>query len=193
MKTISKKQFKNAVETVLAGGKSKMITTTEVYPFYWSRSKGHNKLCGEVPQNSKFIKNTGRGGKASDLYLVCHLANGYMISETKAEQTKREKIEDKKSEAKKIQAKQKREVKKAEFQAMAKSYGLTTKEYSEKLAELAELNANLYAEYEAQKAELLANFEGKNEMFKIYNRVKFGQIISDSGIKFQSISLTEIL
>ena len=59
MKTISKKQFDNAVQKVLNGGKSSMIITKEVYPFGWVRSKGHHSLVGKVPANSKFLKNTG--------------------------------------------------------------------------------------------------------------------------------------
>lgn len=85
MKTISKVQFENAVNTVLNGGKSKMIVTTEVKPFSWSRSKGYNNLKGSVPSNSKFLRNEGRGGKANDVYLVCALASGYSIAPTKKE------------------------------------------------------------------------------------------------------------
>ena len=86
MKTISKKQFDNAVQKVLNGGKSSMIVTKEVYPFRCTRSKGHHNLIGKVPENSIFLKNTGRGEVASDLYLVCYLAPDYKIERTKKEE-----------------------------------------------------------------------------------------------------------
>ena len=85
MKTISKKQFENAVKHVLNGGNSKFIDTKKVCPFYWTRSKGHCNLHGSIPENSKYIGNIGRGGKESEQYLVCYLAIGFEIAETKKE------------------------------------------------------------------------------------------------------------
>jgi len=111
MKTISKKQFETAVKNVLAGGNSSIITTKEVYPFSWTRSKGHCNLHGSIPKNSKLIGNTGRGGAASDLYLVCYLSAGYSIVETKAEAISRLKAEAKKAEAKKIYLAEKKQSK----------------------------------------------------------------------------------
>ena len=105
MKAISKKQFENAVKRVLNGGNSSIIVTKKVCPFYWTRSKGHCNLHGNIPEHSKYLGNIGRGGKESEQYLVCYLSDVYVISETKAEKSKREKSEKKAIEQKKVEAK----------------------------------------------------------------------------------------
>lgn len=193
MKTISKKQFEIAVQKVLSGGKSCFIVTNEVYPFSWNRSKGYCNLRGSMPQNSKFIGNTGRGGAASDLYLVCYLASGSQIVETKAETKSRLKAEAKKAEAKKTYlADKKQAALKAEL-LKAESLGLAVKDYRNKLAELFAINKALYAEYEAKKAELLSTFEGRDAMYNIVNRVKFSRLLDASGIEYKGKSLAEIL
>ena len=193
MKTISKKQFENAVEKVLNGGKSSFVTTSEVYPFYWVRSKGHNNLKGETPKYSKFLRNTGRGGRASDLYLVCKIASGYIIAETKKEAETREKREAKKAELKKQLAKKAREAKKAKFEEIANEFGLTTKEYTAKLKELELINNKIREEYEAKRNELLNNFEGKDAMFKVLNRIKFERVVADAKIYPQYKKIEDIL
>lgn len=193
MKTISKKQFDNAVQKVLNGGKSSMIVTKEVYPFEWTRSKGHHSLIGKVPENSKFLKNTGRGGVASDLYLVCYLAPGYQIERTKKEEAEYLKLLAKKEEQRKAEAKAKRAGKKAKFEEKAKSYGLTAKEYKAKLAELKSINDTIYGEYLAKKQALLDTFDGKDQMFRVTTRVMFSKLLSESGIEFNPKKIEDIL
>jgi hypothetical protein len=109
MKTISKKQFENAVKMALNGGKSSIVTTREIKPYYWTRSKGHMRLQGEAPENSKFLRNDARGGKASDVYLVAELNANYTIKPTKQELKK---AEQEKKKAETIEEKKKLEKKK---------------------------------------------------------------------------------
>jgi hypothetical protein len=193
MKTISKKQFDNAVQKVLNGGKSSMILTKELYPFGWTRSKGHHNLIGKVPENSKFLKNTGRGGVASDLYLVCYMAPGYKIERTKKEEEEYLKMLAKKEEQRKADAKAKRAKKKAKFEADAKIYGLTPKEYKSKLAELKAINEAIYNEYLAKKQALLDTFDGKDQIFRISTRVRFSRLLAESGVEFNPKNINDIL
>ena len=87
LRKISKKQFENAVKTVLNGGKSKIVSTKEEKPFFWVRRKGFMYLKGNMPANAKFLRNDGeRNGAAEDVYLVAYLNSGYSIEPTKAEE-----------------------------------------------------------------------------------------------------------
>ncbi len=191
MKTISKKQFKNAVQHVLNGGNSKFIGTKKVCPFYWTRSKGHCNLHGSIPENSKYIGNIGRGGKESEQYLVCYLAKGFEIAETKKEAETRLKEEIKKAEAKKQSEKAKREQKKASEIATAESFGLSVKEYRKKISELNQINENLYNEFLAKKDLVISEF-GLN-MAKTIGKVKLSRILHDRRISFEQKKLSEIL
>ena len=191
MKTISQKQFKNAVKHVFNGGKSKFIDTKKVCPFYWTRSKGHCNLHGSIPENSKYIGNIGRGGKESEQYLVCYLAIGFEIAETKKETENRIKNEAKKAEAKKQAEKAKREAKKASEIATAESFGLSVKDYRKKISELNQINENLYNEFLSKKELVISQFGF--QLFKIVDRVKLARVLDDRGIIFKSKKLSEIL
>jgi hypothetical protein len=191
MKAISKKQFENAVKHVLNGGNSKFIETKKVCPFYWSRSKGYCNLHGSIPANSKYIGNIGRGGKESEQYLVCYLAKGFEIAETKKEAETRLKAEIKKAEAKKQSEKAKREQKKASEIATAESFGLSVKEYRKKISELNQINENLYNEFLAKRELVISEFGF--QLFKIVDRVKLARVLSERGICFSPKNLSEIL
>lgn len=191
MKSISKKQFKNAVKHVLNGGNSKFIETKKVCPFYWTRSKGHCNLHGSIPENSKYIGNIGRGGKESELYLVCYLAKGFEIAETKKEAEMRLKAEAKKAEAKKQSEKAKREQKKASEIATAESFGLSVKDYRKKISELNQINEKLYNEFLAKRELVISEF-GLN-MAKTIGKVKLSRILQDRRISFEQKKLSEIL
>ena len=191
MKTISKKQFENAVEHVFNGGNSKFIETKKICPFYWTRSKGHCNLHGSIPANSKYIGNIGRGGKESELYLVCYLASGFEISETKKETENRIKNEAKKAEAKKQSEKAKREQKKASEIATAESFCLSVKDYRKKISELNQINENLYNEFLAKKKSVVFEF-GLN-MVKTIDKVKLSRILHERCIYFEQKKLSEIL
>ena len=191
MKTISNKQFKNAVKHVFNGGKSKFIETKKVCPFYWKRAKGYCNLHGSIPANSKYIGNIGRGGKESEQYLVCYLASGFGIAETKKETETRFKAEAKKAEAKKQAEKQKREQKKASELATAESFGLSVNDYRKKIAELKQVNENLYNEFLAKREAVISEFDFK--LFKIVDRVKLSRVLYERGICFNQKKLSEIL
>jgi len=191
MKAISKKQFENAVKHVLNGGNSKFIETKKVCPFYWSRSKGYCNLHGSIPANSKYIGNIGRGGKESEQYLVCYLAKGFEIAETKKEAETRLKAEIKKAEAKKQSEKAKREQKKASEIATAESFGLSVKEYRKKISELNQINENLYNEFLAKRELVISEFGF--QLFKIVDRVKLSRVLDERGICFSPKNLSEIL
>ena len=191
MKTISQKQFENAVKHVFNGGKSKFIETKKVCPFYWTRAKGHCNLHGSIPANSKYIGNIGRGGKESEQYLVCYLASGFEIAETKKEAEIRFKAEAKKAEAKKQAEKQKREAKKHAELATAESFGLSVKDYRKKIAELNQVNENLYNEFLAKREAVISEFDF--QLFKIVDRVKLARVLDERGICFSPKILSEIL
>ena len=191
MKTISKKQFENAVERVLNGGKSSLIVTKKVCPFYWTRSKGHCNLHGNIPANSKYLGNIGRGGKESEQYLVCYLADGYVISETKSEKLKREKSEKKAIKQKKAEAKKRYAEKKHAEKLEAEKYGLTVKELRLKKSELKHINEDLYQGFLSKKADVISEFGFK--MFKIVDRVKLARILQERNISYNAIKLSEIL
>lgn len=191
MKAISKKQFENSVKHVLSGGKSKFIETKKVCPFHWTRSKGYCNLHGSIPANSKYIGNIGRGGKESEQYLVCYLAKGFEIAETKKETENRLRAEAKKTEAKKQAEKAKREARKADELATAESFGLSIKDYRKKIAELKQINENLYNEFLTKRESVI--YEFGFQLFKIVDRVRLAKILVDRGVYFKSKNLSEIL
>jgi hypothetical protein len=122
MKKVSKLQFQNAVQRVLNGGSSKIVTTKQEKPFKWTRSNGRMKLLGTIPDNSKFLRNDAKGGKESDVYLVCYLATNYEICLTKKEQEKIELIEKQRARIRNAKAAEKR----LEMYNFAKSNGFSS-------------------------------------------------------------------
>lgn len=175
MKSVSQKQFKAAVKRVLNGGTSKLITTREEKPFTWSRSKGHFNLKGNVPVNSKFLRNDGvRGGKEHDLYLVCYLAPGYSIEPTKAELRKEESLK----KALKKEASDKRKAKAAQLAKQAKASGF--KSVAAMKRTQSEIDAYNQARFERAKTNQIAQFEAetgkKFEEHSIQDRVRLSRI-----------------
>ena len=173
MKTISQKQFENAVSRVSNGGTSKLVVAKEEKPFSWSRSKGHHNLVGRVPNHSKFLRNDARGGKASDVYLVCYLASGYTIGKTKAELAKVEKVQ---KEAKKL-ATSKRQQKAAELKELASKLGFkSVAKMKEAQAEIEKYNAERLERAKAKQMETFISENGEYRDFKIQDRVKLSRI-----------------
>lgn len=173
MKTISQKQFENAVRTVLNGGTSKLVVAKEEKPFSWSRSKGHHNLVGKVPNNSKYLRNDGRGGKGSDVYLVCYLASGYTIGKTKAEVAKIEKLENEK----KSLATKKRQEKAAEMKKLADKLGFkSVAKLKEAQAEIEKHNAERLERAKAKQMGVFIAENGEYNAFKIQDRVKLSRI-----------------
>lgn len=191
MKTISKKQFENAVKKVLSGGKSSLIVTEKVCPFHWTRSKGYCNLHGKIPANSKYLGNIGRGGQESEQYLVCYLAPGYVISETKAEEADRKKAEKTAQELKKAEAQEKYNVKKQAEISEAQTYGLTVKELRAKKAELKQINENLLSEFEAKRTSVIRDFDF--QMFRVVDRVKLSRILAERNISYSPKNLADFL
>lgn len=176
MKTLSQKQFETAVKKVLAGGTSKFIKTREEKPFGWSRYKGHCNLRGKTPNNSKFLRNDGRGGVASDIYLVCYLKDGYSIKKTKAEQKIIDKVE---REKKAIEA-AKRKQKSDEVKSLALKLGFS----SVSKLKAAQKEINKYNEDRMNRALLLREkkyieIHGSFDGTKIVDRVRISHIELD--------------
>lgn len=162
MKTISKKQFQNAVATVLNGGSSKFITTYETKPLYWSISKKFKTLQGRVPENSKFSHNEKRGGRESDVYLVCELAFGFEIGKTKAEL----KLEAKKQAVKNASLKNDRDAKANELKAIASANGFSSvAKLKESQKEIDSFN---HARFDRAKAKQLEVYEAEFGTFQAY-------------------------
>lgn len=173
MKSISNKQFENAVKKVLNGGTSKLISAKEEKPFSWSRSKGHNNLVGKIPNHSKFLRNDARGGKASDVYLVCYLAPGYVIGQTKAEIAK----EEKKKQAVKKLATSKRQAEAKRMKDLATKLGFkSVAKMKEAQAEIEKHNAERLERAKVKQMEVFIAENGEYRGWKIEDRVKLSRI-----------------
>lgn len=124
MKTISLKQFENAVKKVQNGGKSLLVTTSEVKPFSWAKSGKYfnlkNTLSVEAWKYAKFLRNdSSRLGKEHEVYLIYGLSEGYEIALTKKEQEK----ERKELLKKEIQRKRETLDRREKIKAIAKKHG----------------------------------------------------------------------
>jgi len=191
MKTISKKQFENAVQKVLSDGKSIFVVSEKKCPLYWARSKGYCNLRGSIPQYSKYLGNIGRGGKESEQYLVCSLAPGYVISETKSEAKKRISDEKIAFEVKKNKSKGKYSEKKQAEILESQMHGISVKELRSKKIELKGINEKLYEQYLQKENAIISEFNF--QLFKIVDKVKLARVIYERGIKIGTKSLKEIL
>lgn len=175
LKKISEKQFKNAVKTVLNGGKSKIASTKEVKPFYWVRSKGRMSLKGSIPEHSKFLRNDGeRNGADKDVYLVACLNPGYSIEPTKAEVLKSQRLA--KEEARLKKSKRKQEAKR--LADKAKELGFpSVAAMKRKQKEIDAINRDRFNRARQEQIEIFEKQEGRPyEEHKIVDRVKLSRI-----------------
>jgi hypothetical protein len=168
MKTISKKQFENAVAKVLTGGKSSMIATYEAKPFSWTRSKGHVNLSGSQPENSIYLRNDApRGGADGQVFLVAELKQGYEITPTKAE-----------LKAKKAKAKKANNERKSRLQELAKINRCASVAEFKKLEKQAELHNTQRLQNALNKRELkFEELEGRKfDIKRLVDRVRISRI-----------------
>ena len=173
MKAISQKQFDNAVATVLNGGKSKLVETREERPFTWSRSKGYMNLRGSIPANSKFLRNDARGGKENDVYLVCYLANGYKIENTKKEAQKELKLET----SKKSLELKKRQEKANKMKELAFNLGFSSvTKLKQAQKEIENYNYERMQRALKLREENFIKENGSFDMIKISDRIKISRI-----------------
>jgi len=173
MKTISQKQFETAVAKVLKGGKSNLISTSEVKPLYWTRSGGYNNLRGSIPANSKFLRNDARGGKENDVYLVCNLAAGYEIAKTKAELKKETALKAKQNKL----LSSLRQAKANEMKNLATKLGFSSvAKLKEAQKEIDTFNNARFDRAIAKRLETYESEFGKFQEYKLADRVRISRI-----------------